>query len=68
MKYKKSDDPMNPNGVKPKEVDEVFISQATEIAFRKKKAKTPLHLHQSQRDNNIKKAEEIVARAKKKGK
>lgn len=69
MKYKKSDDPMNPNAVKRGEVDEVFLATAGEVMYRKHKAKTTTHLTESQRQIKLKKAEEIVNRAnKKKGK
>lgn len=56
---------MNPNNVKPKEVDEVFIATASEIMYRRGKAKRD----RSQiRQANLRKAEEIVEKANRKKK
>lgn len=56
---------MNPNNVKRKEVDEVFIATASEIMYRRGKAKRD----RSQiRQANLKKAEEIVEKANRKKK
>lgn len=57
---------LNPNKVKKNEADEVFIAQATEKLRPKKD--TYLRRTQAERDRDIKKAQEIVDKAKKKKK
>lgn len=58
----------NPNDVKRSEVDEVFMATAGELMYRKHKAKTSKHLHETQRLHNLAKAQKIVDRANQKGK
>lgn len=56
---------MNPNRIPRKEVDEVFIATASEIMYRKSKARKD---RPQLRQANLKKAEQIVEKAKQKGK
>lgn len=53
----------NPNKVKRSEVDEVFLATAKQVS--RSKTNKYLARTQAERDRDLKKAEEIVARAKK---
>lgn len=55
----------NPNKVTRKDVDEVFLATAGEVMYRRGKAKKD---RPQIREANLKKAEEIVLNANKKGK
>lgn len=54
----------NPNKVSRKEVDEVFIATASEVMYRRGRAKKD---RPQIREANLKKAEEIVKNSKEKG-
>jgi len=55
---------LNPNNVKPSEVDEVFLAQAKQLADMdvKKAVNKYLKAPQAQRDRALREAKEIVAR------